>query len=57
MKWIPAYLLKKDVDATGITQLDITAGETFWHKVGQTDKRNKTGTVWSDERKRSQSEN
>ena len=59
MKWISA--IKEDLDAAGIIQADIVDRKTFrqkvfdW-KVGQREKRKKTGTAWSDERKKAHSE-
>ena len=59
IKWIAA--IKEDLKASGITQTDIFNRNTFrqkifnW-KVGQGEPGKRTGTTWSDERKRIHSE-
>lgn len=59
MKWIAA--IKHDLTSASITQEDIQDRKTFRQKVhawevGQTEQRKKTGTTWSDERKKAHSE-
>lgn len=59
VKWTST--IKEELDASAVTQTDITDKKTFRRNVFyrtfvQMEKRTKTGAVWSDERKRAHKE-